>query len=205
LKKRQLFHCILRNKQLGSTEVGFSFSPLSRFPMIRRATNYWVSLKTAVLALGAIFVFCAPVKGQVCGSHDAEHMPTSVPRQKEWMPVLPTDGAPDFFTVVVQNISHRFESAWKFVVRVTPDSPCPRCPLGPASPGRRCDGPNCSGDPVPTALPLPTPTELDKDPVYFLGVRTIPLNERSVRLSEADTIHPFSCSLNAIFHPPRLA
>lgn len=82
--------------------------------------------------------------------------------------------------------------------------PCMPCQRDSTTPGRRCEGPHCSGLPTPVSSPAPVlPSRTNESAV----ASTFTTPSASPWLTGYLTAHsdliPLSVALDSIFHPPR--
>ncbi len=129
-----------------------------------RTTNSWGSFQLALLAFGMALPFCLPGRAEArCASAHA-WLYTQVTAQPEATETVPSAGPVCLRSLEAWPADHRevgrrqlardSQQVWHGMWDSFQGAPCERCPFGLA-PGRRCEGPNCSGEAPPTALPMP--------------------------------------------------
>jgi hypothetical protein len=175
-----------------------------------QTANSWGSFKAALLAIGAVLPFCLPSQADArCGSAHA-WLYTQVSAQPVTMETVPSAGPISLRSVTcakprswTSQLARDLKEVWHSVWNSSEGVPCNRCPFGSPAPGRRCEGPFCSGGAPPIALPIPGSAEGSNESASLPGLRQIPRHESLARGFGVDTCVPPSACLDSIFHPPR--
>src|ERR1017187_8997985 len=147
------------------------------------ATRVRRQIVSAMLAAGVLLLFCAPQIQADCGGHShgsfqvVSYTESSNPNQDS------TDSQ-SWSAQVVQ----RVKAFWNGLLSSQAPFGCGSCPQDPASPEKRCEGPFCSGDSAPTALPVPTTSERSNELGYFMGLGDRSRQDRSTLFTDADCL-----------------
>jgi hypothetical protein len=155
--------------------------------------------KSVMLAAGILLLFCVPQIQAQCGGHTYDFY-TSSRDTEPFNTTVPAVESPGWASHVI----HQVTALWKTLSASVPTFNCGRCPQDP-TPGKRCEGPSCSGDSAPMALPVPSPTERSNEMGVFMGLGDMPRQDSSSSFTNGDCLFHLAAHLDSIFHPPRFS
>ena len=167
-------------------------------PMGVSVTKSWSLFRVTLFAAGLGLLLASPAELYAGCNHS---FPDTFAEPTQGL--LPTS---DLDSPVWLRVFHAVNSLFdsqRISTAPTKSTPCTHCPVDPALPTNRCNGPECSGGPPPAAVPISTPASRSNDPATLSALGQASSQDSLPCRPIVDARLPISSHLEAIFRPPR--